>query len=166
MDEGEPKNEILPEGFMENSGMAPSKSKKPVKAASFNGWRVLNTFIEGLFQLINSNKIYPVFGLIILALAGLVVWRLSASDLADIIKLLLVEVVVGKGGLIALIILTNLGWPYLLRQQQKIYKTEIDRLAAVRSELLHSDGKIGTHRSTHDNRGDAYLVPAVPVHQK
>lgn len=117
------------------------KNQVKINRADYNGWRVLYFFIERVFDLINSNKIYPVFGLLFLLLIGLIVWRLPDTELAEILKLLINEFIVGKGGLIAIIVVTNLGWVYVLKKMTDIYKCEIDRLSAIRSDLMHNPNR-------------------------
>lgn len=143
-------------------GQKKRKSQANANRADYNGWRVLYLFIEGVLDLINNNKIYPVFGLLFLSLIGLIVWRLPDTELAEVLKLLINEFVVDKGGLIAVIVITNLGWAYLLKRMTGIYKREIDRLSAIRSELMHnSDRKnIDKHRSTNGDCKESYIVPS------
>ena len=150
--------------------MSQKNRKSQVKAnrTDYNGWRVLYFFIEGVFNLINSNKIYPVFGLLFLLLIGLIVWRLPDTELAEILKLLINEFVVDKGGLIVLIVVTNLGWAFLLKKMANMYKREIARLSAIRSELMHNSNRknIGEHRSTNSNCKESYIVAGADVEEK
>lgn len=142
--------------------MAVRKNKKKKnKASEYNGWRVLLAFINGIFELINSHKVYPAFGLLILSIFGLIVWRLPTTELAEIVKILINEFVVNKGGLIGLLVLTNLGWAYLLKRMNKIYSAEIDRLAKIRSKLMHdsSSKKIDKHRSSNEECDEHYIIP-------
>lgn len=140
-----------------------SKSQTKPKSSDYNGWRVLYLFIEGIFNLINNNKIYPVFGLLLLSLLGLIVWRLPGTELAEIVRLLINEFIVSKGGLIAITIITNVGWAYILRRKTGVYQREIDRLAKTRSELLHNPDRqcIKTHRSTDGECQESYIVPDI-----
>lgn len=141
--------------------MVSSKKNKKNVTHEYNGWRVLLVFIEGIFELINSHKIYPAFGLFILSILGLIVWRLPDTELAEIVKLLINEFIVNKGGLIGLLVLTNLGWAYLLKRMNGIYSKEIDRLAKIRSELMHnsSSQKIEQHRSSKEECDEHYILP-------
>ena len=145
--------------------MAKQKGKSTRKAKpspEYNGWRVLAIFIEGLFNLINNNKIYPAFGLFLLGIFSLIVWRLPGSELAEILKILINEVLVGKGSLIVIIVVTNVGWAYMLKRIREVYQNEIDRLANVRKELLHHGSEsplIKEHRSTNGDCKESYLIP-------
>lgn len=143
--------------------MVSRKKKKNKKSneSEYDGWRVLLAFIDGIFELINSHKVYPAFGLFILSILGLIVWRLPGTELAEIIKILINEFVVNKGGVISLLILTNLGWAYLLKRMNRIYSEEIDRLAKIRSELMHNNSsqKIEKHRSSKDDCDEHYIIP-------
>lgn len=143
--------------------MSQKKKKKAVVKSqnAYNGWRVLFLFIEGVFNLINNNKIYPVFGLLLISFLALIVWRLPDTDLGNIITILVNEVIVGKSGLISIIIFTNLGWLYLLKRMRGVYQQEIDRLASIRSDLMHGTdkSKIESHRSTKGSCEESYIVP-------
>lgn len=145
--------------------MARQKGKSTQKskpAPQYNGWRVLAIFIEGIFNLINNNKIYPAFGLFLLSVFSLIIWRLPSSDLAEIIKILVNEVFVGKGSLILIIVFTNLGWAYILKRIRGVYQDEIDRLSSIRKELLHNGSEsplIQKHRSTNEECKESYMIP-------
>jgi hypothetical protein len=138
-----------------------NKKKKKNNETEYNGWRVLLAFIDGIFELINTHKVYPAFGLFILSILGLIVWRLPDTELAEIVKLLINEFVVSKGGLIGLLALTNLGWAYLLKRMNRIYSEEIDRLAKIRSELMHNGSSkiIESHRSSKEDCNEHYIIP-------
>ncbi len=139
-----------------------SKISKPtVEKSAYTGWRVLAIFIEGIFNLINTNKVYPAILLILVLILGLIVWRLPGSELSEIIKLIINEVLVGKGTLFGVIISSNIVWYYLYQKMQKTYKEEIDRLTKVRSELMHGiENKIEEHRSINDDCKESYILPA------
>lgn len=140
--------------------MGQKNKKKPLP--EYNVWRVLYVLVEGILNLINNNKIYPAFGLFILSIICLIIWRLPETDLADIIKLLINEVIVGKSGLIFIIIFTNFGWVYVFNRMKVIYGHEIDRLASLRSELMHRPERnnIEEHRSTNGDCEESYMVPS------
>jgi len=145
-------------------GQQNRRSQAKSKAPEYNIWRVLFVFIEGFFNLINNKQIYPAMGFIILTIMGLIVWRLPDNELAEIVKLLINEFIVGKGTLIALIVITNLGWVYLLKRTTNVYQREIDRLAAIRSDLMHNPNRknIENHRSTNGDCEESYIVPDTP----
>ncbi len=136
-------------------------ARKSKSKSEYNIWRVLVVFIEGIFNLFNTNKIYPAFGLLLIYIMGLIVWRLPNEDLADIIKILVNEFIVNKGSLIAIIIITNFGWAYLLKRTTKLYQNEIDRLSNIRSKLLHKseDKSIIKHRSSEEDCKESYIIP-------
>lgn len=121
-----------------------------------NGWDVLSELIQGTIGLINNNKVYPAFGLLLLGIVGLVANRLPPDDLAEITKLLIKD---GSLLLLAALVASNLGWAYLLKRTRETYLKEIDRLASVRSELMHKDGSIKNHRSSNDDCDESYLLP-------
>lgn len=140
-----------------------SKSGARASESEYNGWRVLAIFIEGIFDLINSRQVYPAFGLVLLSIVGIVVWRLPESDLAEITKLVVGEIFGGTGGLLALLVVTNAGWAYLTKRLHSMYTHEIERLANIRKELMHGPiGKIATHRSSDDDCEKSFMMPAAP----
>jgi len=64
--------------------------------------------VDGVLNLINSNKIYPAFSLMLLAIVGVVVWRLPEDDLGIAITVIINDVSVSKGEFIAFIVLNNI----------------------------------------------------------
>ncbi|PWN54613.1 hypothetical protein [Abyssibacter profundi] len=139
-------------------------NKRQEKAAEYNGWRALVVFLEGIFDLINNRQIYPAFGLVLLSICVVVVVRLPENELAEVIKLLISKAGGSAGGMFALLIVTNGGWWYLTKRLRSIYKHEIERLVAVRSELMHGpDAKIRQHRSSEEDCPEQYLMPTNPA---
>lgn len=150
---------------MASKGQSGKRTRKAEPVQKENVWSFLIVVAKGIFQLVNNNKIYPTLALCLLSLIGLVVWRLPESDLAEISKMLINEIVVGKGGLIAFLVLTNAGWIYLTKRLRELYLGEIDRLSEMRKNLLHTneqrDGKvIGNHRSSDDECKASYILPS------
>jgi len=147
--------------------MGQKKSKKGSSASqkqNDNAWSFLITIAKGCFKLFNNNKIYPVFGFLLIGLVGLIIWRLPEKELASAILIILNEFVVNKGGLIVLLLASNFGWIYLLGSQRKMYLSEIDRLTKIRSELMHIKGNgqgthIEAHRSSSDDCEESYVIP-------
>ena len=137
-------------------------AKKEV-APKENLWSFLIVLAKGLIQLINNNKIYPAMALCLLMIFALVVWRLPDTALAENVTIL-VNAIVGKtGGLITLLLVSNLGWIYLLKRQRELYRSEIDRLAEIRKALIHSKdsggGIIENHRSSTGDCKASYILP-------
>lgn len=128
--------------------------------SEYNGWRVLHRFIEGLFDVINNRQIYPFSMLIIFLIIAAVVWKLPGDELADIIKLLINSPPIWVA-LILIVVITNLVWLYLFQRKTSIYNREIDRLTAIRRELMHNPSKnlIKRHRSTEDECEESYIIP-------
>jgi len=131
--------------------------KNNIQPPSYNGWRVLALFIEGIFNLINNNKIYPTLAMMLMAILGVIVWRLPETGLAEIIKSLIDQ----KGLLIFLLIVTNMGWYKLYKTMKTLYQDEINRLADIRKKLMHgTENTIENHRSTQDDCKESYILPA------
>ncbi|WP_179953478.1 hypothetical protein [Desulfobotulus mexicanus] len=124
-------------------------------------WRFLTVLVDKFSNLINNNKILPLSGLVVLLIMASIIWRLPETELAEIIRLLINEFITGKGGLIFLLVATNAGWFYLLKRSREIDQREIDRLSAIRSELMHKDQKttIKKHRSTNGACEESYILP-------
>jgi len=118
--------------------------------------------VDGILNLINTNRIYPLFGVLILFLIGLIVWKLPESDLGNILTVLVNEFVVDKGGMIAIILISNILWWYIFNRMRSLYKDEIDRLANIRSHLMHDNDKIEDHRSTNDECKETHILPVDP----
>jgi hypothetical protein len=142
--------------------MVKKKNNKADGKSKLNGWHVLMRFVDGIFDLVNTNRIYPAFGLILLAIVSLTIWRLPPDELANIIKVIVADVVIGKGFLISLVVVSNLGWIYLFNRMRDMYKNEIDRLSNIRSELIHNSGRnvIEDHRSSERVSKESILIPA------
>jgi len=144
-----------------------SKTKKKHAKRLEHSWpRVWLRLIDGFFNLINTNRIYPLFGVLGLFLTALVVWKLPSSDLGIILTTIVNEFIVNKGGLIAIIVVTNLAWMYIFNRMREIYTSEIDRLSGVRSSLMHNNDSeneqatnIGSHRSTNNNCKETHILP-------
>lgn len=102
-----------------------------------NGWDVLHACVEGLFYLINSAKIYPAFGLLAVALMGMLIWKLPRTEVASILKIILNEFLVGKGMLLVILLITNLLWAYINRREKNIYARNIE----AQSKTIHDWGK-------------------------
>jgi len=144
--------------------MATKSTKKNVKVDSdseYTGWRVAAMVVDGIFGLFNSNKVYPAFGVIILILVGLVLWRLPETELANLLREFLSLLGQSWGVVFATLILTNATWFLLFRKMRALYQQEIDRLAAIRKELMHDGLKtIAGHRSSNEAENATYILPA------
>jgi hypothetical protein len=145
---------------------ANKKSAAPGES-EYSVWRVIAIFIEGIFGLINTNKIYPAFGLMLIWLAGMIVWRLPESELAPLIRLSIETMGSTTGGMFGMLIVTNVTWTFLFRQSRSVYKCEIDRLASIRMELLQGDSThIKQHQSSASGVKETYIVPAAAIKNK
>jgi hypothetical protein len=143
----------------------PMPSKKVNKAPpkpkyEHNGWSVLYRLVDGVLNLLNTNKIYPAFGLIFMSLAALIVWRIPETELAAILLIIVNEIIVSKSGIIVLFIVANVGWMYYLNRMEKMYEKEITRISTVRSNLMHKPGRvtIDEHRSSEGEVEESYLL--------
>lgn len=144
-------------------GQPPEKSAEP----EYNKWRFLTEFFGGVFSLINSGKIYPLAALAVLGLVAFVAWQMPEADLGEAV-LRLVSLLASSTALSwVLIVLTNVGWIYLLRRSRRTDQGEIDRLADLRKELMHGRElghltPIEQHRSSEGLVVEEYLLPFNP----
>ena len=138
---------------------------KNVHKTEHNVWSFLTEFSNGIFKLINNNKIWPVLFLMLMVILVLLTWKLPEEEVAPTIALVIREFVVGKGVFWLSLIITNLGWAYIFKRQKNIYSSEIARLAEVRSSLMHSNNSgqaanIKEHRSSKRECSESYVLPA------
>lgn len=146
---------------MSNKPDNKSTRGQAAKQQEYTGWRVLAIFLDGVFALFNSNKIYPAFGMMCFLLAGLIVWRLPDTELAIIVKLAIEKVATTTGGLLGLLIATNLGWVALFSRSRALYRGEINRISLVKQDLIHGDiTPIKKRRSSETAVTETYIVPA------
>lgn len=125
----------------------------------YNGWRVLHFFLEKFFGLINTNKIFPVFILLLFAIIGLIIWRLPGSELADLLRALINKDIVNEVGLVFALVATNLAWVFIVTVLTLTYQREINRLSEERKKLFHQPDRssIEEHRSSEGKQRAVYL---------
>ena len=148
--------------------MGQSKRKREARyghKTEHNAWSFLTEFSNGIFKLINNNKIWPVIFLMLTVIPVLLTWKLPEEEVAPTIALAIREFAVGKGVIWLSLIITNLGWIYMFKRQKNIYSSEIARLVEVRSLLMHTnntglEGNIKTHRSSKRDCSESYVLPA------
>jgi len=139
-----------------------TKARKQHKNTAQYTWaHVAFRAVDGGLNLINNNRIYPLFGVLALCIAALIVWKLPASTLGTILTTLVNEFIVNKGGLIAMIIISNMAWLYMFNRMRRLYSDEIKRLSEIRSDLMHNNTthKIEKHRSTNDECKETHIFP-------
>ena len=139
---------------------------KSGKAASdtYGGWSFARDFSSGLFALLNSGKVFPAFGLLLLAIMGIIAWRIPETELGGLVRDFLFLLRSSFGFAVTALIVTNIGWAWLIRRQREIYQAEINRLSDLRSKLLlgESKGEFTPLRELHTSNGhqrEAYFVP-------
>lgn len=137
------------------------KPKQPPPAAAYNQWGFLRDFFNRFFDLFNSGKIYPAFGLFVLGIVALIAFRIPDNQLPGVIGQF-IEMLQGSVGLAyTLLALSNVLWVWQYREQRRMYLREIDRLAAVRQDLMHGKPSviIKEHRSSTGQQQESYLMP-------
>ena len=139
-------------------------ASKP-RGKAYGRWDFARDFSNGLFGLLNSGKVFPAFGLLILCIVGLVAYRLPEAELGVVARELLEVLRSSFGFAIAGLIATNLVWAWLLRRMHGIYQAEIDRLADLRAELMREKNSgrefipIKEHRTSNGTHQEKYVLP-------
>ena len=132
--------------------------------ASIGFWSFARDIANGVFSLLNSGKVFPAFGLLLLLIMGLVVWRLPDTELAGLVREFFALLRSSFGFAMSALVATNLGWLWLLRRQKEIYQGEIDRLSDLRSKLLlgENSNDFTPLKELHTSNGaqrESYVLP-------
>ena len=143
--------------------MEPKKKSQPKKKekATYNKWEFLRDFTNNVFNLINSGKIFPTFGLLLLILMGMVIWRLPASDLAKLSSKVL-DALLTPSFLFSYSIISNGIGLSLFFWQKSVYQSEINRISKIRSDLMHNIDRVAIkdHRSSDDKQDESFILPS------
>lgn len=104
------------------------------------------------FHLLNTGRIFPLFGLVLLLLILLSAIRLPEAQVTLIIKEIVSAIRGSSGILLFALLVTNVGWLWLVNRQKRIFMEEIERLSTLRSSLLKSaaaraSNEAGTHKA-------------------
>ncbi len=141
--------------------MNSSKSqKKPV--VGYGGWEFARDFSAGIFGLLNTGRIFPAFGLLLLVIFGLIVWRLPDTDLAFVIGDFFDVLRSSTALAFGLFASSNVVWLVLFRKQKRIYENEINRLSDIRRDLFHLGNDqvlIEKHRTSNGSHVESYILP-------
>lgn len=137
------------------------KSKR--SPSGYSGWMFARDFSKGVFSLLNTGKVYPAFGLLIIAIMGIAAWRLPPDQLATVIYDFLVTVRSSFGIVLVLFFITNAAWLWLFARQKSLYEKEIERLAKIRHDLVHNKEliMIENHRSSDEVTGKTHIFPEI-----
>lgn len=94
---------------------------------------------------------------------ALVLYRIPDSDLAGVIDGLFSFLQSSTALAYFLFFASNVGWLRLHKRQERLYQAEIERLAAIRKELMHGESKtlIQQHRSSDGEQSEGYLLPQI-----
>lgn len=104
------------------------------------------------------------FFLLLLAIMGLVVWRIPESDMGGFAMELFLMLRSSFAFMAFVCAVTNIGWFVIYRKQKKLYEAEISRLVADRKELLHHGVNlipIKVHRSSDGEQVEGYIFPDI-----
>lgn len=134
-------------------------TKRKASQPPYGGWMFARDTSRQLFKLLNSGKIFPAFGLVILALMGLIAWRLPEKDLTVIVLQILGLVNSSTGLLVGIIIASNFVWAWLYWTRNRLYERELNRLIEDRHELMHMKNRvpIENHRSSKDRTPSTFI---------
>lgn len=141
--------------------MSPAKPSKK-QPEPYGGWHFARDFFSGIFGLFNTGRAFPAFGLLLLAITGLIVWRLPESDIAHVIESFFALLQSTTALVFGLLVLTNIVWFVLSRKQKRIYENEINRLSNIRSDLFHlghDQVLIKNHRTSTGSQAESYILP-------
>ncbi len=94
---------------------------------------------------------------------ALVLYRIPDSDLAGVIDGFFSFLQSSTALAYFLFFASNVGWLRLHKRQERLYQAEIERLAAIRKELMHGESKtlIQQHRSSDGEQSEGYLLPQI-----
>jgi hypothetical protein len=142
----------------------PKKKPNEKKDLEYNGWMFSRDFSNGIFNLINSGKIFPAFGLLLILIGLLIVWRAPPSGITIIINDAYKFLYGGYFLVLILLVVSNVFWFILNKKQRELYDKEILRLSSIRSDLLHKGNPpiLETHRSSDGEQLENYLLPGLP----
>lgn len=145
---------------------ARSKSRPEKPAQAYGGWDFARDFSNGLFGLFNTGRIFPAFGVLLFMIMALVLYRIPDSDLAGVIEGFFSFLQSSTALAYFLFFASNVGWLRLHKRQERLYQAEIDRMAAIRKELMHggeSKTLIQQHRSSDGEQSEGYLLPQLKM---
>lgn len=140
----------------------PKKQEQGDKAAGPNGWSFAIEVTRGFFGLLNTGRIFPAFMLLIIAIMGLVAWRLPESELASVVIAFFDAMSSSSAIALTLLLASNVGWFALFNRQKRMYERELERMAEIRSKLFHLGVQqvlIKDHRSSTDEQSECYILP-------
>lgn len=140
-------------------------TSKPLKKQTekYGGWNFARDFSAGIFGLLNTGRVFPAFGLLLLGIMGLVVWKLPESDLAHVVDGFFNVLRSSFALAFSLLVLSNIVWFILFMKQKRIYENEINRLSDIRSDLFHLGGNqvlIKNHRTSNGSPPESYILPS------
>lgn len=147
-------------------GTVRSKSRPEKPAQAYGGWDFARDFSNGLFGLFNTGRIFPAFGVLLFMIMALVLYRIPESDLAGVIEGFFSFLQSSTAMAYFLFFASNVGWLRLHKRQERLYQAEIDRMAAIRKELMHggeSKTLIQQHRSSDGEQSEGYLLPQLKM---
>lgn len=136
--------------------------KEPKNPETYGGWHFARDFSTGVFGLLNTGRVFPAFGLLILVLMGLIIWKLPESDVAAALSGFFEFLRSSFTFAITLLVSSNTVWYLLYKKQKRLYEAETKRLSDGRSELLHLGSDqviIVNHRSSEGAQAESYILP-------
>lgn len=137
-----------------------TRSEKAVPA--YGAWHFARDALNHLFGLINTGRIIIVVFLVFVVLLAIVLLRTPPNVLPGLVRDLIDAVRSSTGVAYTLLLASNFGWLYLLKLQRRLYQDEIDRMAAIRKQLMHGEASvlIKQHRSSDGEQREGYILPS------
>lgn len=142
-------------------GKTTLKKPKPIPER-YNGWMYARDATKGVFSLLNTGKIYPAFGLMLIILMGIAEWRLPPEHLGILIRDFFATVRSSFGLVLALFFISNLTWFWLFARHKRLCAKEINRLTEIRHEYFHGKKitNIKNHRSSESVEHKTHIFPS------
>lgn len=139
----------------------PRESQPPSR---YGGWDYARDLTNHIFALVNTGQVFPAFGFLLLLLFAFIEYLLPESERAPVLYEFLATIRSSSGIPYLALLGVIVGASWLLRRQAQMYQKEIDRMAAIRSALMHGDQPrtpIKEHRSSMGEQVESVIVPEV-----
>jgi len=130
----------------------------------YGGWDYARDLTNHVFALIHTGQVFPAFGLLLLLLSPVIGYLLPESERAPVLYELLATIRSSSGIPYLALLGVIVGASWLIRRQGQMYRKEIDRLAAIRSELMHGEQPrtlIKEHRSSAGEQVKSVILPEI-----
>ncbi len=139
------------------------KTKQQPRPTKYSFIGLLVLIVERIFDAFRDGHAYPAITMAVLGLLAWVAYLMPDEALGETVIFVVHQAAGSWGGLVLLLISTNLGWAYIHARRKRLDGEEIDRLTEQRKELLHgggSDALIREHRTSETSDAEEhYALP-------